>query len=118
MSLQFVFRGQVVDATHVQAHSEKAKPRAAVEREPTHGGFLVEGHPPGRLAEAEKAYKEAARGQANTKPWDEASWLRKNALRRVARAYVVPSAADLCRDMALKAGWTHVRVRELIKGAK
>jgi hypothetical protein len=50
--------------------------------------------------------------------WDENTWRARNAPQRVAKPFAVPGSADLCAAMAVKAGWTHVAVVEVITGKK
>lgn len=82
-----------------------------------HKGFRVVGVPPGALESAAQGHARvvamaANAGGAPIKPFDPAGWLltfRKKPVR--AKPYELYSAADLCTDMARKAGWTAVEVR-------
>lgn len=90
-----------------------------------HKGWVVEGVPPGALEEAKALHEQeravAIRENAKRIPdeWNAIVWLQTKAkLKRVrTKAYEVPEAAALCKDMAEKAGWLQVRVRALSKGS-
>jgi hypothetical protein len=44
-------------------------------------------------------------------------WLGKHAPKRVrSKPYSLAEAADVCAELARKAGWQHVRVDELLRG--
>lgn len=89
-----------------------------------HKGFAVEGIPPGALEDAREAHNceraTALREGAKRIPeeWNELTWLAKAKAKRVrTKAYEVPEAAMLCKEMAEKAGWLRVTVRPLSKGS-
>lgn len=121
MSLQFVnVRGEVLTEHQMQQTAkQQRRPKSVTEKEPQHKGFAVSGYPPGALevaradharvvAMAEKA------GGAAPKPFDENEWRTNTKKRRVAKPYVIRSAAVQCADLARKAGWTDVDVVELV----
>jgi hypothetical protein len=133
MSLNFVIRGRVVSAEGVALYAEKAKPKVAREREAQHMGFVVEGYPPGMVDEAERLAREnlsrwlshddeqrrklAVQGKREPKPWDIDDFMRKNKRKRVLKPYSMPEAAEQCKALAAKQGWTHLVVTELIREA-
>lgn len=89
-----------------------------------HKGFAVEGIPPGALEAAKEAHEceraTAIREGAKRIPeeWNELTWIAKAKTKRVrTKAYEVPEAAMLCKEMAEKAGWLRVAVRPLSKGS-
>jgi len=119
-----------IEAAKAQAKMQPARPRKEDPQE-YHRGFLVEGLPPGQLQQArEHAEKLCADWAAlsdeerasrlrskerEPKPWDELAWRTKTKPKRIAKHYQVPEAAEVCRALAVKAGWLEVRVTELKK---
>lgn len=76
-----------------------------------HKGFRVKGVPPGALDLARAAHTQV------DKPFDPDLWLIRAKLKAVrAKPYEVPEAAQLCKQMAEKEGWTRVTVVEISKG--
>jgi hypothetical protein len=123
--LKFMVGGKALTAAEVADLGQKRTRTAPVTQDSFHKGFRVEGHPPGALEEAKKvcdaryAYftreREAGRNPGKTpKQWDESYW-RNNQKKRPVRAkpYEVPEAAQVCADLAKKAGWLDVAVVEL-----
>jgi hypothetical protein len=50
-------------------------------------------------------------------PWNEEVYMRETKPKRVApKPYNIASSADQCAELARKAGWKCVTVRELLKG--
>ena len=133
MTLLFKVRGHVVPADGVQMYADPAKPKVAKEREAQHLGFLVEGFPPDYVAMHERMTRETltrwlelddgsrrraiSQGRREPKPWDLDAFLRKTKRKRVLHPYAVPEAAEECRALAEKSGWTHLVVTELIREA-
>lgn len=115
------------------AGRKKAAPRRSAPAEPKsyHNGWRVVGIPPGALEAAEqdhprliaaaKAHNEmVARDKGAGKaipvpgPWDAEKWMnevKKSPVR--AKAYEIPESAQLCKELAEKAGWLRVEVIEL-----
>jgi hypothetical protein len=96
------------------------KPRPVSEREPTHKGFRVVGHPPGALESAKDDRRRviemaAASGGAPIPPFDEQAWRAKTKKKPVAKPYAIRSSAITCADLARRAGWFDVDVVELVK---
>lgn len=130
MSLDFVnIHGARVIPTAGTRKPARPKKDAPAE---FHKGFRVEGHPPGALESArEAAIKECeewgrltekernrrtSEGMRSPKPWDEDTWRARTKLKPVrSKPYELAQAADVCADMARKAGWLDVRVIELKK---
>lgn len=86
-------------------------------------GFVVLGYTPDQMQSLDTDYsiecKNAVESGKAPKPRDEfeTSWLRKNKPKRVrSRPYELESAAETCADLARRAGWSHVRVDEILKG--
>lgn len=122
--LKFAFCGGEYTADQIAKMGFKTK-RPPPEQKSFHKGFRVEGHPPGALEEAKKECesdlalfqreRELGRATGKTpKSWDENYW-RNNTKKRPVRAkpYEVPDAAQVCADLAKKAGWLDVVVVEL-----
>ncbi len=88
-----------------------------------HKGFRVVGIPPGRVEEAEVEHNVAqnelvAKGSP-FKPFDREHWIMNASKKSVrAKPYEVRSAAEVCADLAKKAGWLGVEVREMKKEEK
>ncbi len=117
-----------------QTASFVAKPKVAREQAKAfHKGWSVEGYPPKFLVDAEaKAVRRLAEWQAMTpmqqakkikdgdripKPWDEARFMAKNKRHKVRnRPFEIVSAAEQCKGLAERDGWTHVQVTALTKG--
>lgn len=119
--LAFVnIHGQRVD-TDKRVKLEKRVSNAPSE---FHKGWAVEGIPPGAIAEAQEEHTRKRNAAINAgaaripDDWDIDTWLRKDAkFKRVrTKAYEISSAAEQCKELAEKAGWTHVRIRALTKG--
>jgi hypothetical protein len=69
-----------------------------------------------RMSESDnKAAK--ARGEREPKPWDEAEWRRTTTKKAVrSKPYEIPSSAEECAALALRAGWLDVETRAITKG--
>ncbi len=88
-----------------------------------HKGYVVEGLPPGSLEEAkvehERARAVAIREAAKRIPeeWNELTWLQRAKAKRVrTKPYELLDAAEQCKALAEKAGWSRVSVRPMSKG--
>lgn len=89
-------------------------------------GFDVTGFSPAHLAEAKRKHEIDLEGQKDRKllrgekllvAWSEEVYMRETKPKRVApKPYALASSADQCADMARKAGWKNVAVREILKG--
>lgn len=94
-------------------------------------GFLVTGYSPAQMATAEVDHEAMKTLQANKiaagqklEPkekiigaWSAETYMNTNKPKRVrSKAYEIPEAADLCAQMARKAGWLRVDVDEIMKG--
>lgn len=130
----FVVGDQVRTAGELLETAPKRKSRqAAAVSQSFHRGFRVEGHPPGAMESARDAAlalvsawdsmpadrqaRELANGRRRPKDWDEAAWLRDTKRRPVRhKPYEVASAAEQCRDMAIRAGWLCVSIVEVKRG--
>jgi hypothetical protein len=76
-----------------------------------HKGWRVVGLPPGSQQEAEMKCK------LEDKPFNLMHWLMTGRKRSVrAKPYELKDAAQVCADLALKAGWQAVEVRRIAKG--
>lgn len=99
---------------------EKAK-KAAPSLDPYHKGWRVVGLPPGALEEAEKEHKkkifEARSMGKEILDFNPIEWAHK-ARRKAVRSkpYALFEAADQCKGMAEKAGWSKVEIIEVSKG--
>lgn len=89
-----------------------------------HKGYAVEGFQPGVFDAARATYikaREVAISEGAKKipeEWSERAWLAKAKPKRVrTKPYELHQAATECKALAEKAGWTHVEVRALSKGA-
>jgi len=89
-------------------------------------GFEVAGFSPDHLAEAKRKHEIEREGQKDRKlmrgerlllAWSEEIYMREAKPKRVAlKPYALASSADQCAEMARRAGWKSVTVRELLKG--
>lgn len=126
--IKFMTNGRAMTESELIAAAPKVKRPPADTSQKFHKGFRVEGHPPGAMEEAEKSQRAALeqfqhaqrQGQAfgkQPKEWDEKHWRMTQKKRPVrAKPYEVPEAANLCADMAKKAGWLDVVVTEIKRG--
>lgn len=85
-----------------------------------HRGWRVVGIPPGAVEEAEQEHSRrqiplAAAGK-ESKPFDRGNWIM-NAKKKPVRAkpYELPGSAKECAELAEKAGWLAVEIREIKK---
>lgn len=125
--LTFIVGEQVMDAATLLKNAPKRKKRESNAPEQWHKGFAVEGHPPGALEAARDAAidavarwdaldsqertKQIAAGARKPKEWNEADWRQNSRKTRVrSKPYEIPEAADQCKELAERAGWTDVRV--------
>jgi hypothetical protein len=110
--------------------SFKAAPRPQRDRPNAfHRGWLVEGYPPGFVAEAEAQARKACddwlaltsqqiaeklkEGMRQPKPWSLPVFMQSTRKKKVrARPFEIPGAAEVCADLARKAGWDHVEIVE------
>jgi hypothetical protein len=132
--MKVTVNGREVDASDLlsKAPKRKARPRADGPAA-SHRGFRVIGHPPGAMEEAREANAEAWRrwsahsGEERAKAlslgkrpphlWDEQRWrqsTKKEAVR--AKPYELSAAADECKALAEKFGWTDVQIVSLQQG--
>lgn len=86
-----------------------------------HKGWRVSGIKPGMLDEAKQAHERLCQmaQKAGGKPpesFDEGAWLR-TAKRTAVRSkpYPLQEAAQLCKELAIKAGWLEVHLQEIKK---
>lgn len=128
--MQFVIGDRLVTAETLIANAPRAKREKREAPEKFHRGFRVEGHPPGAIESARLAHEQHKRDFDTASPearadgrmrdpglWNEQRWrntTRKKAVR--SRPYELSDAADQCREMAIKAGWTDVVVTAVCKG--
>lgn len=122
--IKFIVRDTALTAKELADSAQKIKrPPPLVDS--FHKGFRVEGQPPGALEVAKleceikcrRFEDDRKQGKSNgkaPKTWDEAFW-RNNYKKRPVRAkpYELLEAAQVCADMAEKAGWLNVEVREV-----
>lgn len=121
MSIQFVnVRGEVLTEQQMQQTAKlQRRPKTIIDKGPQHKGFAVSGYPPGALESARAGHARVVAmaekaGGAALKPFDENEWRTKTKKRRVAKPYVIRSAATQCAELARKAGWLDVDVVELV----
>lgn len=132
--LKFIVRGQVVSEDRVKAHLDKGKPRTSeslktvTQRDEAKQslGFIVLGYSPEHWAERVKAREEAFRLYSEDPTKNKAPgtleeftvrWMGKNKPKRArSKPYEIEQSADQCAELMRKAGWTHVRVDEILKG--
>ena len=86
-----------------------------------HKGWRVSGIKPGMLDEAKQAHERLCQmaqkvGGKPPEPFDEGAWLR-TAKRTAVRSkpYPLQEAAQLCKELAIKAGWLEVHLQEIKK---
>lgn len=116
--MEFVnLNGEPVSTSAVKRAAKRAEPKAD---ESWHKGFRVVGIPPGAY---EKAVEENAKQQASDRlygsearpdlpPYEQ--WANQFTPKPVrAKPYEIPDAADVCADLAKKAGWDRVVIVEL-----
>ncbi len=132
MPLDFVVRGEVFDAATLIKTAPKAPKKPPSERDQHwHGGWVVEGHPPGAIEAAQAAAERATshwiglgadgqkaareRGEREPKAWDAERWKLTAAKKRVRKPFEIHDSAKQCVGLAQKAGWLCVVVRELKK---
>jgi hypothetical protein len=132
--LTYIVGGAVVDADTLKAAaSQQRKPKPKREAPDSfHRGYSVEGHPPGypeecqRIAEAcwadwqSQTEQQKARrikdGERPPKPWDFNRWLLTTKRKKArSKPYELLSAAEECKAIAERTGWTHVQIVELKK---
>lgn len=134
MPIEYVVRGSVVDAAGVEAvlgcEPKKRAASTAVKRTyerdkaTVSAGFVVLGYSAAQIESVGQMYAEAIkRSEADEKAKhpgtiDEytTSWKRKNKRKRIGRPYPLASSADVCAELAVKAGWLDVVVEEVMKG--
>jgi len=116
MPVQFVnYRGEAVSTI---APQQKKRPKAADES--FHKGWRVTGVPPGSLEAAQLAHQKKSRldlqNGKQPKEFIDADWLR-NAKQKAVRAkpYALADAAEICAELARKAGWLQVTVTAIEK---
>lgn len=112
MTLQFVnYQGQPLHICKLDLHQKERKTKATPDS--FYKGWRVQGIPPGALEKARDRHLMLAHGGGGreAKPFSEQEWLR-NATRKPVRAkpYSIPDAAQVCADLATKAGWLQVEV--------
>lgn len=134
-TMTYTVGGRTVDAQGIAimaAMQRTAKPKKEAPAA-FHRGYLVEGFPPGypeqcqsiaeaavaawdALPDAEKARRIKEDGARRPKPWDGQRWLVEAKRKKVrSKPYELLSAAEECKAIAERAGWTHVRVAEVKK---
>lgn len=97
-----------------QGPATAPKPRKP-EKTDFHKGWKVVGIPPGAEAVAQKEHAARQLHKKEPKPFDRVQWLMNATAKPVrVKPYEVKEAAQQCADMALKAGWLRVEVRELV----
>jgi len=134
MSVTYVNRkGETVYPDQIaQKHKPKPKASTALKTLDTKDGatvsmgFEVAGFSLEHLAEAKRKHeiqlegqKDRAliKGEKKLSAWDEEAYMRESKPKRVApKPYTLASSADQCAEMARKAGWKNVTVREILKG--
>lgn len=132
MTLQFIRRGVVMTADELVAATPKtprvSSPRAKVvdsrdDATESHG-FLVTGYPPERWAQipADYAFERARfdkgeRRSPGTQDEFMREWRRTHKPGRVrSKPYELEQAAARCAEMATRAGWMEVVVKEVLRG--
>ncbi len=132
LGLLFVLGERVVPAYELMARPKpKASKGVAMKRtrerdEATHSaGFMVLGYTPTTWANLPGLHTEAMRlhtaGPTEHKhPGDfeewRARWMTKNKPKRVrSKPYELEDAANVCAELARKAGWMHVRLDEVMR---
>lgn len=83
-----------------------------------HKGWKVIGVPPGALEEAEAEHNrlQASKAEAQRQPFRREHWIANRHGKPVRPSpYFVKSAAEVCADLARKAGWLNVQVVEVAK---
>lgn len=103
-----------------------AKTKAKREEKSFHNGWRVIGIPPGLMEETREQHNkdratamsraEREKGIKIPKPWDEDFW-RNNFKKKPIRSkpYEIPEAAQACKSLAEKAGWTFIEIVEIKK---
>lgn len=138
MNLAFVnHRGEPISLERLAAQKRPMRSTSnAMKRTTDRGvakasdGFAVAGYGPAQLEEAEREHRSAhdeqagriargqslARGERVLQAWNQETWMAGHKPKRVrTKPYEIESAADLCADLARKAGWVRVTVEELMK---
>lgn len=97
--------------------SSTATPRRAAQRTietEYHKGWRVVGLPPGSLEEAMRIHNARQNEKRDPKPFDRQHWEQTAGKKSVRTApYPVRDAAKVCAELAIKAGWIAVEVREV-----
>ena len=112
------YKGDPLDLASTSFTPKKPTAKLA---ESSHGGWRVFGIPPGALDKAmqnNKVVSDMAKAScgAAIKPFDTEQWrmnYRKSAVH--SRSYGIPEAAETCRALAEKEGWSNLEIRELKK---
>lgn len=126
MPLEFVIRGEVVQASDIKPEKAAPKPKSEGPTE-FHKGFQVVAYRPGQVEEAERLHiqekvswdalsgeEQAKRlriGERDPGLWNFDTWSRKTKPKRVSRMFAVPEAADQFKAIAEKQGFTSVTVQ-------
>lgn len=83
-----------------------------------HKGWKVVGIPPGAVEEAKQLHDKAqqAKPESQRQPFRREHWIANRHGKPVRPSpYSVKSAAEVCADLARKAGWLNVQVVEVAK---
>lgn len=79
-----------------------------------HKGWRVVGHPPGAMEEAQRSHDARQAEKREPKPFDRQRWEQITGKKSVRTApYQLHDAAKVCADLATKAGWLSVEIREV-----
>lgn len=131
--ITFLVRGQVVSQSTAEAMLyERPAPKISAVLKRTNDrqnaqvsmGFVVLGYPAeyaqwiaDDYSRRIKAHEEQEKGSKHpgTPDEHERHWLAKNKPKRIGRPYSLESAAEVCAELARKAGWLHVRVDEVLR---
>jgi hypothetical protein len=132
--ITYILGGTVVTADTLAVLAKRSrKPKAKRDAPDSfHRGYSVEGHPPGFPEECQKAAEAAfadwqgqteqqkarrlKEGDRAPKPWDFNRWLLTTKRKKVrSKPYELLSAAEECKAIADRCGWTHTQIVEVKK---
>lgn len=132
--MKFVVNGKEMTALQLKAIAPKAPPKSSDalktvelrDQAKVSLGFIVLGYSPEHWESRVKARSEALvlheidplknKAPGTLEEWTP-KWMSKNKPKRVrSKPYELLGAAELCGQMAVKAGWLFVRIDEILKG--
>lgn len=110
--------GREVINTSLAAESKRKPSNSSAPPQEYHKGWKVVGVPPGAVEEAEAEHNKVqlSKPEKYREEFRREHWLANRQGKPVRPApYFIKSAAEVCADLARKAGWLNVQVVEVAK---